>query len=379
MSSEYNPIIIELPELKNSILSHPLDPDLSIDINYPKASLGFNYPTHEDRSLLKNKIADDKNIHLVLNTYNIDINDYEEDIKHMTKKYVKENAIDDSFYELWELLFLFELININGSNFVHVHIGSAGFIQASQLFRQKFVSKPTLTKNDAYYIIDLKNSHMYQINKAYTTYINKPKENVSLITANAGINWDSVYTQEQDAYGLFIETMITMADIQSKGGTFICKLYETYTEVSIKLLCILREMYEIVYIVCLAVGMHQDMGKYVVCLNYSYKKSKALSNMRSLINPELQVNSIFPTFDIPQNFIDKVILANNRISEFQIILINKMIKFINDQNYYGDVYHKERNKQIEATKKWLSIFFPSDYFKSRKILNSILDGVIKAK
>jgi hypothetical protein len=39
-------------------------------------------------------------------------------------------------------------------------------------------------------------------------------------------------------------------------------------------------------------------------------------------------------------------------------MINDIVKYIKDNNYYGDKYHTYRDKQIESTKWWITNFYP---------------------
>jgi hypothetical protein len=39
-------------------------------------------------------------------------------------------------------------------------------------------------------------------------------------------------------------------------------------------------------------------------------------------------------------------------------MVNEIIKYIKENNYFGDKYHIFRDKQIESTKWWISTFYP---------------------
>ena len=45
------------------------------------------------------------------------------------------------------------------------------------------------------------------------------------------------------------------------------------------------------------------------------------------------------------------------IANDQQIMINKIITYIDGNNYYGDEYHTYKNKSIDATKWWNDTFF----------------------
>ena len=45
---------------------------------------------------------------------------------------------------------------------------------------------------------------------------------------------------------------------------------------------------------------------------------------------------------------------NIELSNRQYKEINKIIEYKNGGNYFGDNYHKYRNEQIKANKRWLN-------------------------
>ena len=56
-------------------------------------------------------------------------------------------------------------------------------------------------------------------------------------------------------------------------------------------------------------------------------------------------------------------------------MINEIITYIKENNYFGDKYHAFKEKQIEATKWWINNFLPSAnnlYNKYKEELNKNL-------
>ena len=68
-----------------------------------------------------------------------------------------------------------------------------------------------------------------------------------------------------------------------------------------------------------------------------------------------------------------MIKANTDISNRQYIYVNKAIRFIDDQNFHGDVYQEYRKKQIDASKLWIKSFLPDkkDVEKALKSANKV--------
>ena len=66
---------------------------------------------------------------------------------------------------------------------------------------------------------------------------------------------------------------------------------------------------------------------------------------------------------------------NIKISNPQQIMINEIVKYIKENNYYGEKYHAYREKQIEATQWWISNFYPPSknlYEKTKADMQKLL-------
>jgi hypothetical protein len=91
------------------------------------------------------------------------------------------------------------------------------------------------------------------------------------------------------------------------------------------------------------------------------------------------VYDIFPTLKLPDEYLYKMKLINIKIANTQQIMINEIVKYIKENNYFGEKYHMQRDIQIEATKWWASTFLPPNnlYDKSKedliKIMNTSID------
>jgi len=61
-------------------------------------------------------------------------------------------------------------------------------------------------------------------------------------------------------------------------------------------------------------------------------------------------------------------VINIKIVNQQQIVINDIVKYIKDNNYYGDKYHEYRNQQLEASQWWITNFLPpsNNLYKTNK-------------
>jgi hypothetical protein len=91
------------------------------------------------------------------------------------------------------------------------------------------------------------------------------------------------------------------------------------------------------------------------------------------------VYDIYPDLEIPKLFLDKIKFINIKIANQQQIMINEIIKYIKENNYFGDKYHTSREKQIDATKWWVSNFFPPSknlFDKNKEDLKKMVDSIL---
>ena len=63
-----------------------------------------------------------------------------------------------------------------------------------------------------------------------------------------------------------------------------------------------------------------------------------------------------------QDYLNTFKYLNIKIANNQQIMINKLVKYIKDNNYYGELYHEYRNEQMEATNNWTENY----YLKNKK-------------
>src|ERR1700679_1733505 len=121
----YNMQVIYEISSDKKILDHSPDTLFSRDIDYPTFTLGFQHYIHQTKlkMYVTNQFEDKKKIYLVLSQYEVVIDDVEagSDIKSACEEYfdVKE-IVGRTFYKLWEILFLFDIIDLKDDNFTTI-------------------------------------------------------------------------------------------------------------------------------------------------------------------------------------------------------------------------------------------------------------------
>jgi 23S rRNA U2552 (ribose-2'-O)-methylase RlmE/FtsJ len=374
---------------------------VSNNINYPEFKNGFQWYYHANRKKMDDQIKKfdgKKKVYRIINKVETTIDEYNDSIDILSIKYFdlknNETIINRSFYKLWEILFSFNLINLSDDNFVSIHIGESAcsFLQATLYFRNMF-SKKEVSKNDKHILTKLDNKitlkYMYSVDEKFIKMFDNNKKiqinktqiknntKANFITADGGI-FVNRYTQETDMLPLLLIQIIEAINLQEKGGNFVCKFYETFTSPSIKLIVILKEMYEHVYFIKPTFSRTANNEKYIVCINFKYNNKDAFYNQtieklnnltQAIINNEHNIVDIFSKFKISNELQSQIIYMNTIIANEQFKNINEIDTFIIEQNYYGELYHLNKNRQINISNQWKNIFFPSDnnYKKSSSI------------
>ncbi len=159
---------------------------------------------------------------------------------------------------------------------------------------------------------------------------------------------------------------------QKKGGHFVCKFFETFTLTSIKFLAILKIFWNKIEVIKPLTSRPSNSEKYYVCMDFKYNDngtdkeykeySKKLLEILKEIHEEqkLKIVDLFSEYFPDNNFLKNIIDLNVKIENENFKAINEIISFINAQNFYGDTYQMNRQKQINAAKFWISYFFPKD-------------------
>lgn len=432
ISEDYVPIIYKLPDVKDDIFKNDLDLKLSKNIDYPRFSYGFHHFIHQSKNNMEvtQQFKGKKKVYYVINKFERYIDDYKLDINGQTTKYFSINKqpkiLSRGFFKLWEMMFFFDIVHLN-KNFISAHLaeGPGSFIQATMFYRDMFTKKGD-SKNDKYYAVTLHSDDMKKyippLDESFIKHYKKEKpvrfmqhrtypreisrtsrvkdngdltsvktikqfggnfknKKADLVTADGGFNWVNENTQEQEAFRLILGQIITALNIQAKNGNFICKLFENYTNITMKLICSLRPFYKEVYVCKPYTSRKSNSEKYLICMGYKGQDAKKIKILETLLTKskgKLNIVDYFPNYKIPQDLKSTIINLNKDISNRQFIAINSIITFINKQNYRGEKYQRKRNEQIEAAKFWGSTFYPDkkDFHKSKKNINGFVNEII---
>jgi 23S rRNA U2552 (ribose-2'-O)-methylase RlmE/FtsJ len=377
------PIISEIIIDKDDIFKFDENPIYFKSIEFPKFSLGFQHFIHQSKDNMKvtQDFKDKKKVYHIINKYERYIDNYDKDISHESEKYFGQQIMNRSFYKLWELLFMFDVLPTS-AKCVSVHLYSNSFVQATKLYRDKYNKKTVsdehhtiLTEKNKNIDTKFLNSNKITVHKNMDSLL-KLKTKANFITSDGGFSWKTIETQEQDIIKDLLDRIITALKIQEDGGNFILKIYESFTYVTIKIICILASLYKNVYIAKPFMSRSSNSEKYIVCMNF--KSTNLAAKIKKLENISKKFKNylvdLFPEYNISNKILNTLTQINIEIANKQYITMNEIITFINSQNYLGETYNEKRKDQIMASEYWIKTFLPSESnFNSAKkdIMNNI--------
>jgi len=422
----YEPFIYKLDIGNSDILEQNIKDNLiqSTNINLPLISLGFQNFLHRTKNGMNiTKNLDTKNdFYYVVNPFEHIVSNYDDSLYNLSLIYfnVKNdiaNITSRTFYKIWEILFLFDLTNDNIINCACISENTEPLIQAVINYRQKLeigISNDTLYSVSIYpdkteniemskqflgfynksvlNIVNINNNikklqkitHIKNIN-TFKKNIDKSKEYANLVIADSNLIWDDEIYQEQEAYELILGEIIAIIKVQNKSGNSILKIFESFTIPTVKMIYLLSSFYKDVFIYKPYFSRPSCSEKYLICKDFIYdqnkdkiileKKIKSLENILVNIDKNKYIYDIYPELNIPNEFINKIKFINIKFANIQQIIINEIIKYIKDNNYFGDKYHMYRDKQIEATKWWTTHFFPPITNLFQKMKNELHDNI----
>jgi 23S rRNA U2552 (ribose-2'-O)-methylase RlmE/FtsJ len=438
----YQPFVFKLESGNSDALDKGPNKDnliLSSTINIPLNSLGFHTFIHRTKnamSITKNLQTKNK-FYYVVNPFEHVISNYEDSLKNLTKVYlgIKEDNPDilsRAFYKLWEILFLFDIADKKELSYAALAEGPGAFIQSVINYRQKLGSGISNDKIFGVTIHPEKGKYI-EMGKQFMSFYNKQvpgllnihstvstveaskhnakdngditqvktiglfkkdiektKEYADLVTADGGFDWDDENFQEQEGYQLILGEIVAALRVQAKNGHFVLKIFETFTIPSIKLIYLLSSFYEETYIYKPFFSRESNSEKYIICKGFKYdqkkdaalldKKLKTLEAILEGMNSMKFVLDIFPGLDLPGDYIDRFKFMNIKIANHQQIMINDIVSYIKENNYFGEKYHAYREKQIDATKWWTSNFYPPSnnlYVKNKEELHKLLNASLE--
>jgi len=301
----------------------------------------------------------------------------------------KLKPLSRSYYKMIEM---FTMMNIHetlsdGCKTFHLAEGPGGFIEAICNIRQNHKDTyygMTLINNDDMSIpgwnkskLFLHNNDNVIIEKGYDGTGNLMNHNnlkdcylkyhgeMELVTGDGGFDFSIDFNSQESVSAKLIFCQIAFAiAVQKKGGTFILKFFDVFTQISVDLIYLLSQLYENIYFVKPNTSRYANSEKYIVCkefrledteglIKYFYKIFQNFSNepdiMVRLFNIEIpiyfkvaieEINAIIGQQQIESISNTLNLIDNNKFDRLETMKKNNIQKCITWCTKYKVPYHK---------------------------------------
>ena len=269
----------------------------------------------------------------------------------------KLSPLSRSFYkmiEIFKTMRFSDSLPLDNCKSFHFAEGPGGFIEALSYLRENSNDKyygMTLLDEDLSNIPGWKKSQDFlEKNKNVTIWsgksgdgdmlkaenlmecYNQHKSSCDIVTGDGGFDFTMDFKhQEVVSLKLAFAQCAYAFSCQKKGGNFVLKLFDTYTQASIDILYMLASAYEKVFFFKPHTSRQANSEKYIVCKNFKLEKNKSLIlSMYDVINSYKDDKHPyrFLKCNIPYNFICAVQEINAILGQSQIENITTTINII---------------------------------------------------
>jgi hypothetical protein len=145
----------------------------------------------------------------------------------------------------------------------------------------------------------------------------------------------------------------------------------------LKLIYVITSQFKESFIYKPFISRQSDSERFLILKGLRKSKKEILTALKDILKSMDDKNYIydfFPEITLPRDYIKFFTFVNIRLVNNQQIMINEIVKYIKENNYFGDKYHIFRDKQIEASKWWIRNFYPPSeniYEKNKQELEKL--------
>ena len=205
-------------------------------------------------------------------------------------------------------------------------------------------------------------------------YVKLFDNDADFITADGGFDFSYNFNkQEQLSYNILFCEIVTALSIQKIGGSFVCKFFDMYTEITQSLIYLLFTTYNEVYITKPNTSRSANSEKYLVCKgflgldkHYLKKLYILVNNLRYINKNNMQVHQLF-NYEFPNSFINYINHINTLFYENQIINIKNTLNII-ESNLINIEFNNSIKTQSILAFKWCKHYKVSINYKSKYLI-----------
>ena len=325
------------------------------------------------------------------NSYNLGIANYD--------------SISRSYFKLWEMIKDFDLIDFSKDNlaFCGLAEGPGGFVECMYNMRKKYSSSymddcicmtlksynnniPGWKKSGRLFKENISMKIFYgkdgtgDIYKKYNIESLKDitsDNKIDLVTADGGFDFSVDYDkQEQMMHQLIFCEIVSAMCVLKKGGHFVLKIFDIFTNLTVDLLYFLTIFFKNVIITKPFTSRPANSEKYIVCKDFLGVSDEYIEKLLSIVNDwtilSQQNKKVVKIFDIktPQEFKDSIKQYNFHVVAKQIKIILKTLVYINS-NWNNKMINNIKQDQAILASYWCKKFDIPINIRSKFLKNNI--------
>jgi len=360
MSSYLLPTITYIPELHKYIVPNVV-PNISTNNS---DNIIINKTLHKYLSILKQQIDECEAVWDKFKKYTNPYEFIHTIVPNSRQSICTYKPLSRSFFKMIEMSYMLSDLPTDKCKSFHLAEGPGGFIEALVFLRKNIhdeyygmtlleennhnipgwrKSKGFLAENPNVIIetgADGKGDLMNSKNLIYC--YKKYKGQFDLITGDGGFDFSVHYlSQEMVSASLIISQISFAVAMQKIGGTFIIKMFDTFSKVSLDILYLLSNIYETVHFVKPHTSRYANSEKYIICKNFRINDAqrqelinsffKLLVNLQGVVNLQREKTNNIDTlfkFELPYYFINKVEEYNAIFGQQQVENISTTLNLI---------------------------------------------------
>ena len=275
--------------------------DTDICIKYDQSLNYINNTLRKYCHKIKEEIDDNKNLWETNKKYSNSYEFINTSFDSNTLPVCTYKPLSRSFFKLIEILNHYSFYFPKEMNSFHLAEGPGGFIEALSYHRKNLKDKyigmtlmdksedvPKWKKYENYLSIHKnikleygKDNTGNLYHKENLLYIyEKYKHSMDFVTGDGGFDYSINFNkQEEDSLNLIYAQILFAIILQKKGGSFVLKLFDTFTSLSSEFIFLLNYLYEEIYIIKPLTSRPANSEKYIICIRF-----RMVSNIDKIID-----------------------------------------------------------------------------------------------
>lgn len=191
--------------------------------------------------------------------------------------------------------------------------------------------------------------HKSNLEYVYQTY----KHSIDFVTGDGGFDYSIDFNkQEENSLNLIFSQILFAMCIQKKGGSFVLKLFDTFSSLSVEMIYLLNYLYEEIYIIKPVTSRPANSEKYIICIHFRMVKNMDSIIEKMIMNYDIQHQNITSILncEIPLIFLDKLKEINSITGQTQIEHIQNVLSYMLDENRKTNLDNIKRSHLLKCIK-----------------------------